>query len=306
VVPSTVRPTFLVIGAYKCGTTSLHHYLRSHPDVFVPERKEPNHWAFAHGPDPVVERARNPAYATSIVDRSEYDALFAGAAGHAAVGEVSPEYLTHPMAAANIAAELPDVRLAAILRNPVERAWSDYLMYVRDGLERETDFGRALDLQAERAAAGDPTGFYVTTGRYGEQLGRYLERFDREQLLVVLTEDLQRDRQATMARIFEHLGVDPGFEVPELQEFNRSGVPANAAVRAAYTVRHRFAPYVRNLLPGGVKRAIDERLQRGLDRRDLAETDRRRLGSELRADVELLQATVGVDVSHWLTGQEGT
>ena len=212
------RPDFLVIGAYKAGTTSLDRYLRTHPEIFLPAVKEPSYYAFT-GPN-AASRPRPP---DAVTDRHQYLALFDSVAGERAIGEVSPEYLVHPDAADAIAAELPDVKLIAVLRNPVERAYSDYLMYVRDGRE-PLDFTAALAAQDERHA-GDPRGHYVDTGRYGEQLDRYYQRFDRSQIRVYLFEDLANDPAACVRDVFAFLGVDTTFVPADLGENNVSGVP---------------------------------------------------------------------------------
>jgi hypothetical protein len=294
-------PNFLVIGAYKAGTTSLHHYLRSHPDVYVPERKEPGYYAFAGLSE---EEARaNPVWPLAVRDRATYEALFDGWAGEAAVGEVSPEYLKNPLAVDHIAADRPDVRLVAVLRNPVERAFSDYLMYRRDGREPEADFDRALDLQEERRASGDATGQYVVTGFYGRQLAPYYERFAADRIRIVLTEDLAADRRAVMAGLFDFLGVDPAHQVTDQEDFNRSGVPSSSWVRLAYRARRRVAPLTRAIVPAGVRRRIDGALQDRLERVALPIEAAQRLREVYRDDIELTARLIGRDLSHWSSGR---
>jgi hypothetical protein len=238
-----------------------------------------------------------------VLDRQAYEALFDGCAGETAVGEVSPEYLKNPATAGRIAADLPDVRLVAVLRNPVERAFSDYLMYRRDGREPEGDFGRALDLQEERRAAGEATGQYVVTGFYGRQLAPYYERFAAGRIRVVLTEDLAADRGAVMADIFGFLGVDPEHEVAEQEDFNRSGVPSSGWVRLAYSARRRLAPVTRAIVPAGVKRRIDGALQDRLERVELPAGAAERLREVYRDDIDLTARLIGRDLSHWSSGR---
>jgi hypothetical protein len=296
-LPHVTLPNFLVIGAYKAGTTSLHHYLRSHPDVYVPDRKEPSYYAFAGLSE--EETRANPVWRLAVRDRAAYEALFDDWTGETAIGEVSPEYLKNPAAVERIAAELPDVRLVAVLRNPVERAFSDYLMYRRDGREPEADFDRALDLQEERRVAGEATGQYLVTGFYGQQLAPYYERFAADRICVVLTEDLAADRSAVMARLFGFLGVDPGHEVADHEEFNRSGVPSSGWVRLAYSARRRLAPVTRVIVPDGVKRRIDGALQDRLERVGLPVGAAERLRDVYREDIELTARLIGRDLSHW-------
>jgi hypothetical protein len=209
---------------------------------------------------------------------------------------VSPEYLANPRAAGRIRERLPAARLVAILRSPVERAFSDYLMYVRDGAEPETDFGRALDAQEERRRTGAPTGYYVETGFYGRQLRPYFEAFPRERIQVHLFEDFAADPAAVLRDLFAFLGVDPGLgRVPE-RAVNVSGVPRNALVAAAVRGGRRLAP----LLPSALRRRAKAAVARGLERPALAPEHRRRLVELYREDVAELERLLDRQLDGWL------
>lgn len=288
-------PDFLVIGAYKSGTTTLQQHLAAHPQVFVPKRKEPNFFAYKDA-EPGVGP---PAAARAITRMEDYLRLFEGVTDERAVGEVSPEYLAHPGAAEAIHRRLPAVRLVAVLRNPVERAYSDFLMYRRDGLEQEDDFGRALDAQDARQAQGLPTGYYVATGFYGAQLARYTERFCPEQLSVHLFEDLVRTPDVVMGDIFRFLGVD-GIALQGGDVYNASGIPTNPLVRAAYGVRRRLGPMAGTLVPARLRPGIERLMQRGLRKDPMPASARARLAGVYAEDVALLERLIGRDLSHWL------
>jgi hypothetical protein len=297
-------PDFLVIGAYKAGTTSLHEYLRSHPQIFVPERKEPSFFAFDQVGDPEAERRLNPVWSMAIHDLATYEELFAPARPDQVVGEVSPEYLKNHAAPAAIAARLDEVKLVALLRDPAERAYSDFLMYTRDGQEDTEDFAVALDRQDERRAAGMATGQYVVTGFYGEQLSRYYARFPPDRIKVVLSEDLRADRDGVLADVFAFLGVNPSFRVAA-EELNRSGVPVNGAVRAAYVVRRRLAPLLGSVVPQRMKRRVDALLQQGLERPDPPPEPMARLRDIYRDDIAVLERLIGRDLSAWRDAGRG-
>ena len=301
---SRLPPTFLVIGAYKAGTTSVHHYLQQHPEVYVPRRKEPNYFAFGDVAVPVGARsagplAPHPAAASSVTRREDYVRLFDGRRDERAVGEVSPEYLVNERACDAIRSELPEARLVAVLRNPVERAFSDYLMYRRDGVEPDGDFGRALDQQEERRQRGEPTGWYVETGFYGRQLARYRDAFPREQVSVHLFEDLVRDPDGTMGAIFTFLGVDP-VPLRSVDQYNASGVPRNPVLGAVLRSRRWIGPPLKKVLPERLRPAIERFVQRGLDRPTLAPEHRARLVDTYADDVRLLERLTGRDLSPWL------
>jgi hypothetical protein len=293
--PGARLPTFVVIGAFRCGTTSLYGYLRQHPQVFLPLMKEPNYWAVDANPDPGAE-----LLSRSVRTRAEYDRLYADVRPEQiAIGDISPEYLANPWAVGRIRANMPDARLVAILRNPVDRAWSDFLLHVRDGNEPLRDFAAALDAQADRVAAGEPSGHYLDSGRYGEQLRRYLEVFDREQLLVLLFEDLHRDTTQVLRSVFTHIGVDPGFVPVRLDAVNASGIPTNRAVATALRLRKYARPLVDRRLVERLRPGYERLVTRFLDKPTLDPALRARLVEEFRPDIELLQELIGRDLSGW-------
>lgn len=289
---------FVVLGAYKAATTSLHLALRAHPDVFVPERKEPSFYAF-DGLD-AAEIAANPVFSIAVTDAKEYEQLFEERRGERIAGEVSPEYLKNPRCAERLWRVLPEARLVAILRDPAERAFSDYLMYRRDGRESAARFAEALDLQVERCAKGEATGQYLLTGLYGQQLQLYYDRFAADRILVLRQDDLTADRDAVMCELATFLGVEASGFAEAQVDSNRSGVPTSLVSRVGYAARSR-ARFARHLVPEGIKRAVDARLQRTLDRPELEAADRARLVDYYTPDIELTERLTGLDLSPWKT-----
>ena len=289
-------PNFFVIGAYKSGTTSLYEYLAQHPQVFLPRVKEPNYFAFA-APG---EKRETPVFQKSVKTLDEYEALYEKAGGFVAIGDVSPEYMTSHSACRTIRASVPHARLIAILRNPVERAYSDYLMYRRDGKEHLADFSQALEAQAERAARLDPTGFYISTGFYGEQLARYYELFPAAQIKVFLLEELQSDGPRVLSRMFEFLGVDPAFVPGKLTVHNRSGVASSYWIGKLFQYKNFLAPLARRIIPRGLRTNIRRRIEDSLQRPALPPEVRQSLIETYRADLQLLQRLTGRSFSHWL------
>ena len=283
-------PEFLVIGAYKSGSTAIQEALRAHPQVFLPA-KGPSFFAFDGAP--AIDRPLPPG---TVRDWDAYRALFAPAPPDTVRGEVSPEYLANPWACGRIRARVPEARLVAVLRNPVERAFSDYLMYVRDGDER-LDFAAALDEQEERRRAGSPTGYYLETGYYGRQLRPYFDAFPRGQIQVHLFEDFAADPDSVLEPIFAFVGVDPALGTTPERAVNVSGVPRNALVGAAVRGGKRMAP----LLPEAVRRRAKTALVRGLDRPDLEPELRARLVEVYREDVAELERLLERPLGHWLT-----
>ena len=296
-------PDFLVIGAYKSGTSSLQQYLRAHPEIFVPEYKEPRFFAFDGEPEQIAKT--NPMYQGAVVDLDAYERLFAPSTTERAIGEVSPEYLKHGPSAKRIAARIPEVKLIAVLRNPVERAFSDYLMYRRDGRESETDFLTALKAQQSRLAAGEATGQYLVTGNYADQLEVYYQQFDPSQIKVVLQDDLITDRDETMAELYEFLGVDPSVSVAPEPTLNRSGVFTDPVSRSLYAARRRLGPLVRTVVPGAVKQQIDQRFEARLARPALEHDAESWLNEYYSDQITRTAELTGIDLSRWTAAADG-
>lgn len=291
-----ILPNFLVIGAARSATTSLHHALRAHPEVFVPERKEPNFFAF----EPLPASAK-PGAVAGVTRLEDYARLFEGVTDEVAIGEVSPAYLVNPTACGQIRRLIPQAKLIAVLRNPVERAYSDYLMRVRQGLEPHRDFGRALAEEEERYRVGHPGGNYVRTGFYGRQLKPYFKTFGADHIQVHLFEDLLGNPDETLASIHRFLGVDPSLRPGPLLQTNLSGVPPNAALAALFWLRMHFGGLARAVLPLETKRRIKALMEKGLDRPPLLPEHRTQLVEVYRDDIRELERLLGRSLEQWLT-----
>lgn len=302
----SVLPTFLVIGAGRAGTTSLHRWLAEHPDVFVSEMKETNYFAF-EALQLAGDRTALPRGQKLFPIRSwqDYTELFRRAGARVARGEVSPTYLAWPSVPERIAARLPDVRLIAMLRHPVDRAYSSYLMHARDGRERRT-FASAVRQELEGRA--DPTLSYgqlnyVRIGFYGRHLSAYMDRFDGARIHVELFDDLRSDLPALLRRVYRFLCVDDGFEPDTSIRMNPSGVPR----------RRILGPFLRKspisrLVKASLPRALAQRAAPAWDRWRARRLVRPPLDRALRADlidvyrrdILKLGPMVGRDLMGWL------
>ena len=184
-------PTFLIIGAMKAGTTSLAMWLRAHPDVFIPREKETHFFDVHH------ERGLD-----------WYRARFAEAGHRRAVGEATPGYMFKEDAFSRMAGAVPDARLMAVLRNPVDRAYSHY-WHRRTNARESREFGEAVAAEiAADPAEGRRWGGYLARGRYLEQLERVTERYARDALSVFLFEDLRDAQHETFAAACRFLDID--------------------------------------------------------------------------------------------------
>lgn len=188
-------PDFVIVGAQRCGTTSLYRYLDGHAGVFMAATKE-LHFFDRH-------------FAQGL---GWYRAQFESARTDQLAGEATPRYMSDGLAIERLATAVPDARLVAILRNPVDRAYSHYWMERARGRE-QLSFEDAV---AAEEARDDPEVLpaYLGQGRYLRQLQRITDRFPREQLLVLLFDDLCRDAAATFSGLCRFLGVDDRITPP--------------------------------------------------------------------------------------------
>ncbi|MGH2992864.1 MAG: sulfotransferase family protein [Solirubrobacterales bacterium] len=302
-------PNFLIIGAQKAGTTSVYRYLRQHPEIYMSPLKEPRFFAFEgenpdfHGPfrrDPDTPLAGRPR--GTVTELEPYRALYAGVADETAVGEASPQYLYSEKAPGRIRHHLPDAKLIAILRDPAERAYSHFLMARREGHEPLTDFARALEAEEGRVRANWWIGHYKRMGYYHQQLSRYCDLFEPDQIRVYLYEDLGEDPVGTMRGILRFLGVDESLVPDTYVRHNVSGTPRS---RALHTLISKPNPLKRAVTPF-LPDALRKRIFAGLRDRNLVasppipEAAREELTEAYRDDVLQLQRLIGRDLSGWL------
>jgi len=301
--PSVTLPNLFVVGAPKCGTTSLHRYLGQHPMIAMSAVKEPKFF-LADGTRP---RHRGPgderACRAYVVDRDAYEALFAYPRGDPSyAGESSPYYLWSPDAAARIRALVPDARLVAILREPTMRAYSNWSDLREQGREK-LDFASALAAEEERRKLDwEPFWFYRDLGLYGAQLTRLFDVFPRAQVKVVLTEDLTADPEGTVGDVFSFLGLEPlptPLDDVRLNQTMYKPVDRRSRILEAMLEHGQRA---RPVVPRFVRRVAREAVRRGLRSQATAGSHgvrvRREYGDLFAADRHVL-AGLGLDVARW-------
>ena len=300
-----MRPTFLIIGAAKSGTTSLYHYLRQHPDIFMPEVKEPRFFAYLDDPPAMVGPgdAESNEAAGAVYTHEAYRALFAGAEEGQAVGEASVNYLYSETAPRRIAESLPDAHLFAVLRNPIERAYSHYLHLLRSGREPLRDFEAALDAEEKRRNEGwEWSWHYTRMGFYYEQLTRYLDHVDPDQLTVYLFDDFKADNLAVTQDIFRTIGVGDDFVPDESLTHEKTGVPISDWFQTfLLNPDHPFRRASRYILSDEMRTwGLKVLKNLNLSKPPMEPAVRERLAALYADDIHQLEALLGRDLSHWL------
>jgi hypothetical protein len=297
-------PNFIVIGATRCGTTSLHHYLGQHPEIYICPLNEPNFFVFdGEVPlfdDPYLRHLRATG-AQWVRDPHAYEELFAGVRGEKAVGEVSPLYMQAPCASRLIRRTLPEVRLIAVLRHPVDRAYAQFMGRRREGLERRTSFEAII--REEQRKHEDPVikgARYLAPSRYHQCLQPYYDCFPRERIHVGIFDDFGCNPTEFLRDIFRFLGVDPSFTTDTTTRHNPTGVIRNPVLRWIWTRSLRLRIALRPYLPGFIRHAAFPIFASNLVRPPLDPGLRAEFTELFREDIGRLQNLIGHDLRYWL------
>lgn len=298
-------PNTFIVGAPRCGTTALQHYLSQHPDIFMSDPKEPHHFGRDLWTDytEVYRRHR---------DRAVYLSLFESAGGARVVGEASVWYLYSSTAAAEIHAFNPDARILINLRHPVDYMHSLHQHMRVGGEEDIDDFVEAIDNNRDsrerqgramngKFAAGFPG--YRETAQFSAQVARFLDAFGRDRVHFVLMDDLQKDTPATVQSVCRFLGVDSEYDA-DYSPANESRVVRrpwlHKALMGDFSLRRRLGA----LLPERVRVAAWLRVREAATlRRPRGKLDpaiRRRLTVEFTDEIKRLGEVIERDLDHWL------
>ena len=300
VAHATREPSFMIVGAPKCGTTALYEYLQTHPQVFISDPKEPHYYADDLGAH------------RSVFTRDEYNELFAAAGPqHRAIGEASAWYLHSSVALPQVARELPDTKLIVMLRQPVELLRSLHSDMVWICFEDEPDFERAWALQEQRRSGRRVPRLcqvpwflqYRELGRLARHTRRLLELFPREQVRFFLLDDLKESAGRVYQEALDFIG---------LPNDDRSAFPrVNASKRNRMQWLARMQATVVRSLP---RPCIEAGKMIGLGKLNSAITDinskehrpappsdefRRQLIAEFHDDICDLEDLLGRKLDHW-------
>jgi hypothetical protein len=303
------QPDFLIIGAPKAGTTALHSALAQHPQVFTTRPKEPKYWLCGDAPPP---HWTGPGDAHSqqewVWRKRDYDALFVPAAETQVRGESTPFYLWSYPAHRRIAEHLPDAKLIAVVRDPIDRAYSNWMHLWSDGLEKEADFETAFGRQAERIERGwAPFWRYRDLGLYGEQLAHLYRYVDPARVLVVRYRQIVEEPIETVDRVCAFLGIEPSRvrEIPRDNAHNYAEPSwRTTAIGPVVRAGAYLGQFVRPEVWRAVSRPIVAQLADGTSHRPkLSQEARERLKVHFADDIELLGELTGDDFSLWRSNE---
>jgi hypothetical protein len=305
----TVEPTFFMVGAARAGTTSMYEYLRSHPQIYMP--------ATVAGKEPSYFCDLVPPWAAKYRDLDAYLSLFAKGQGRAAIGDGSTNYLVAPESAGRIRERYPHAKILMILRDPVSRAHSLYRYICGWGFEDAPTFEKGLAREADRLGNARfieewrllyHAFLYYHSGLYAGQVARYLDAFPRDQVHIVLFDDLRKDLLATVQGIYRFLGVDPDFE-PDLDARNASQFPLSVRFQAFVGRRWNANP----LNPRGSVRGRDKThypiamsinsLLGSYRKERLRPETRHALTERFSPDIRQTASLIGRNLDHWIAAR---
>jgi hypothetical protein len=290
-------PNFFVVGAQKSATTSLHFYLSEHPDIFLPKEKESKFFVNDH------------RYILGIKHYEERH--FSEWKGQKVIGEVDPDYMYFEVALERIMKhfDIKKLRFVFIFRNPVDRAFSHYLMTARRGMER-LPFAKAIECEEERIKRDYRSKMhfsYVDRGFYYKQVMRFFRYVDRSQMLFLLYEDLVESPIDSLEMVFKFLNVSDKFVPPNLNnKFNPSRVPRNVILHKRLTGNGIEKRIVRFFLPWTKYRhkLLEKIINLNLSSQHefyLCEKVKKDLSLRFKDSNEALSKLINRDLDYWMS-----
>jgi hypothetical protein len=293
------KPNFFIVGAPRCGTTAMYEYLQAHPDVFMPDQKEPHYFA---------SDFQGRKFSIYRGDISKYYALFADATTEKRLGEASVHYLQSERAAREIYDFNPESLIIIMLRSPVEMLHSYYYRLFYSGCEDIPAFQEALEAEPDRRAGRRmPPSLYVMpealyyseVPRYAEQIQRYWDVFGPSKVHIIIYDDFRQDPARSYRETLEFLQVDPGFQI-DFQRVNSNKRPRNIWLQRLLNnpllmaVGGRMTPIA---LP--VYRLIRRLNTETVERSSITPETRQRLQQQFMPEVAKLSDLLGRDLTYW-------
>lgn len=287
------KPNFFIVGTPKAGTTSLYYYLEEHPEIYVSPIKETNYFSYndikRQGLYYAEEHVRTP---------EDYAAQFAGVKSEKAVGEASVSYLFYPDVPGKIKAFNPDARIIMVLRNPIDRGFSHYLMdkrlgFVKRSLEdivhrKKNDKVEELHYQQ-----------YISLGCYYEQVKRYLDVFGKDKVMIILYEDVTKDIAGVVKRIYTFLGVDNNYIAATGEQHNVFLAPKNAFIEKLYALK-AFRKFATKIFGKKLQDSIKNIFFAKEKKPVLSPVLKNEMREIFKDDILKTSKLINADISHWL------
>ncbi|MGB7293160.1 MAG: sulfotransferase [Thermodesulfobacteriota bacterium] len=295
------KPDFFIVGAPKCGTTAMNEYLKRHPEIFIPDRKEAHYF----GTDLI-----SPTY---IRNFEEYMSLFSNVKGEKRVGEASVCYLYSQKAAKEIYEFNPQAQIIVMLRNPVEMIYSLYYQLLWSGDEDLDTFELALEAEKCRKSGKNlpkrfpsiPVEllFYTQTAKFTEQLRRYFSTFGRDKVYLIIYDDFKKNPAEVYKGVLQFLGANPNAKT----KFDIMNSNKNINSRLLWQIM-KFPPnrilnlwrrYIPSSIRGNIIRTMNNINTNYIPRPKMKLDTRKNLQNLFKSEIEELSQLLGRDLTHW-------
>lgn len=294
-------PGFFVVGAPKAGTTSLYGYLRLHPEVYLPDTKELHY--FSHRE--LLARDKGPGDNGAVQDiccsMDEYRRHYSSNKADKLAGDISPSYLFYYEIAEEISSACQNSKIIIMLRNPAEKAYSQYCHLVRSG--RETlSFRDGLDRESDRVRAGwNDMWYYVSGSRYLNGVKKYIDVFGRDNVKIIYFEDFRNNTSVVMREVCDFLGISSSYDLGTEHVHNKGMGAMRLGLIGKSLTESKFLRALINKVPrrfeSKIKNMIKPLIFKSKDMMD--ESMRREIIESLSDDIRALEEVVGKK-SYWI------
>lgn len=311
-------PNFFIAGVCKAGTTSLYHYLKQHPEIYMSPIKEPYFFArdfFKHKlrkdfakslkldlKKYFTQRPLKEVHAALIEKWEDYVKLFEEAKSEKAIGEASVGYLYSQSAPHEIFKRIPEAKIIIVLRNPIERAFSHYLMDVNLGFVKEPFLEllkKELSLKEKKWGTSH---LYLEYGLYSKYLSRYLKVFPSCNVKIYLFDDFKKEPKKILKDIFTFLNVDPNFKIDISQKYNKTQIPRiRNSVTAWFLRQFWLRAAINKVLPQKIKPLIKNALFTNSSGLSLSSEEKEFLKNFYKEEIKRLSFLLKRDFSWWLS-----
>ncbi len=311
------HPNFFIVGVVKGGTTSLYHYLSQHPDVFMSPIKEVNYFScedidsrkfskdYKHDVNVNLKTFLNSnmeqnIHIAHVENEEDYLKLFRNVTDQKAIGEASNSYLLYPSASREIKQKYPNAKIIMMLRNPIERAFSQYIMNLKQGKILNKDFLNEIqeDDKVENKGWG-ANHQYLFIGKYYQQVKRYLEIFDRKQVKIFFYDDYKKDAGRTVKLLFEFLEIDSTINVDTKTKYNEGGSPRFGKLNY-FINQFGIISWAKRNLPRSMRTTFKRYFYSQKEMPVITPKERAWLIEYYKEDVLELSNLLNKDLSHWL------
>ncbi len=290
-----MKPNFFIVGAPKCGTTSMWAYLRQHPDIFMPKIKEINYFS-SDKPDLHAKWLNK--------NLNNYLKLFAKVNNEKVIGEASVSYLYSRVAPENIKLFNPEAKIIIMVRNPVDAICSAFHMHIANGVQKTFDLEKALyDEDCRKLSIFEDETYYVNKVRYSKSISRYLKVFERQNVFIIVFDDFIANSESIYLKTLEFLEVAPTF-IPDFKNYFPARTLKNYSIRRFFSSHQKLRKLGISIMKEKYRHFILDLLYpiflgKNTPKPIIRQEIKDRLKIELKSEVEDLSQILDRDLTHW-------